>query len=232
MEEIQKINMREGKNKDNSIEREERQKQILALLNQPWLLLKKGGALGINGVKLFFRVLMFFSISNIILFNYATIRLFSTDFTFIKILVVLLVLLIGIVATVYSAYKTYQFVIIDTLRVIYESQVSFFQKISELVIDKVETALKGKVNLSANQLQNTLDFVKIIDSKFQNTPKVLKKGALLVLNRIPFVDMIIDLKESIQKGKKMEASVKLFDKMGLYQYPYLEKITQIGYGGC
>jgi hypothetical protein len=44
--------------------------------------------------------------------------------------------------------------------------------------------------------------------------------------------MIIDLKESIQKGKKMEASVKLFDKMGLYQYPYLEKITQIGYGGC
>jgi hypothetical protein len=170
MEEIQKINIREGKNKDNSIEREERQKQILALLNQPWLLLKKGGALGINGVKLFFRVLMFFSISNIILFNYATIRLFSTDFTFIKILVVLLVLLIGIVATVYSAYKTYQFVIIDTLRVIYESQVFFFQKISELVIDKVETALKGKVNLSANQLQNTLDFVKIIDSKFQKTP--------------------------------------------------------------
>ena len=41
----------------------------------------------------------------------------------------------------------------------------------------------------------------------------MKKGALLVLNRIPFVDMIIDLKESIQKGKKMEASVKLFDKM-------------------
>ncbi|NHN25996.1 hypothetical protein FIA58_009950 [Flavobacterium jejuense] len=198
---------------DNLPENEEKNNKLLELLNKPWRLIKEGGKLGVNGVKRFLTVLFLFALSNTILFFYAISRLLSTDFEFTKIVIILLVLLIGLGITIYSAYRTYQYVIIDTMRVIYENLSSFFQKISELIIDKVENLFQGKVNLTDNQLKNALDFGKMVNSKYQKTPKFLRKGIILILNKIPFVGMLIDLKEDISKNNKLEASTKLYNKM-------------------
>ncbi|WP_375237874.1 hypothetical protein [Aurantibacter sp.] len=99
------------------------------------------------------------------------------------------------------------------MRVIYENLSSFFKKISELVIDKAEGLFQGKIDLSDNQLTKALDFGKIVNSKYQKTPAFLRKGIILILNKIPFVGMLIDLKEDIVKGNKIEASTKLYSKM-------------------
>ena len=198
---------------DNLPENEENNNRLLELLNHPWRLIKEGGKLGVNGVKRFFTVLFLFAFSNTILFFYSISRLFSTNFEFLKIVFVLLVLIIGLGVTIYSAYRTYQYVIIDTMRVIYENLSSFFHKISELIIDKVENLFQGKVDLTDNQLTKALDFGKMVNSKYQKTPKFLRKGIILILNRIPFVGMLIDLKQEISQGNKVEASTKLYNKM-------------------
>jgi len=198
---------------DNIPENEGNNNKLLQLLNHPWRLIKEGGKLGVNGVKRFFTVLFLFSISNTILFFYSISRLFSTDFEFSKIFFVFLVLIIGLGITIYSSYRTYQYVIIDTIRVIYENLSSFFKKISELIIDKSEGLFQSKVDLSDNELKKALDFGKIVNSKYQKIPKFLRKGIILILNKIPFVGMLIDLKEEISKGNKLEASTKLYNKM-------------------
>ncbi len=96
---------------------------------------------------------------------------------------------------------------------IYENLSSFFHKISELIIDKVEVLFQGKIDLTDNQLTKALDFGKMVNSKYPKTPKFLRKGIILILNKIPFVGMLIDLKEEILKGNKIEASNKLYNKM-------------------
>ncbi|AUC75531.1 hypothetical protein [Olleya sp. Bg11-27] len=198
---------------DNVPENEEKNNKLLELLDHPWQLIKEGGKLGVNGVKRFFTVLFLFSVSNTFLFLYSINRLFSTDFEFRKLLVVCFVLIIGLSLTIYSAYRTYHYVVIDTIRVIYENLSSFFQKISQLIIDKVEHLFQGKVDLSDTKLTKALDFGTMVNSKYQKTPKFLRKGIVLILNKIPFFGMLTDLKEDISKGNKVEASTKLYNKM-------------------
>lgn len=201
---------------NNQPENDEKNYKVFELLNHPWRLIKEGGKLGINGIKRFFTVLFLFAISNTILFFFAIGRLFVTNFEFYKIAIAFLVLIIGVVITVYAAYRTYQYVIIDTMRVIYENLSSFFQKISVLIIDKAENLFQGKINLTDNQLTKAVDFGKLVKSKYQKTPKFLQKGIILILNRIPFAGMLIDLKEDIVKGNKAEASAKLYSKMNIF----------------
>ena len=198
---------------ENLPQNEENNSKLLELLDRPWRLIKEGGKLGVKGVKRFFTILFLFAFSNTILFLYAVVRLFSTDFQFVKVFYILLVLLIGLALTIYASYRTYQYVIIDTIRVVYENLSSFFHKISELIIDRVEGLFQGKVDLTNNQLTKALDFGKLVNSKFQRTPKFLRKGIILILNKIPFVGMLMDLKEEIMKGNKIEASAKLYHKM-------------------
>lgn len=53
----------------------------------------------------------------------------------------------------------------------------------------------------------------MINSRYQKAPSFLKKGIILILNRIPFAAMLLDLQDDILNGKKVEASKKLYIKM-------------------
>jgi len=198
---------------DNLPENEENNNKLLQLLHHPWRLIKEGGKLGVKGVRRFFAVLFLFSLTNTILFFYSISRLFSTEFEFNKILFVLLVLLLGLAITIYSAYRTYQFVIIDTMRVIYENLSSFFQKISERIVDKAESKFKGQVDLTKDQVAKALDLGKMVNSRYQSAPGFLRRGILMILKRVPFAGMLMDLKDEISQGNKAEASAKLYTKM-------------------
>lgn len=198
---------------DNLPENEKNNTKLIELLDHPWKLIKEGSKLGINGVKRFFTVLFLFTLSNSILFVYSIIRLIKTDFEYSKIIFVLLVLLIGVGITIYSAYRTYQYVVIDTLSVIYKNLESLFKKITEMIIDQVEKLIKGKVNLTDTQLTKAIDFGKMINSNYKKMPRFLRKGIILILNRLPIVGMVSNLKTDIISGNKLEASTKLYNKI-------------------
>jgi hypothetical protein len=123
--------------------------------------------------------------------------------------------------TIYAAYRTYHYVIIDTLRVIYENLSSLFKKIAALIIDKVAGLFERKKEVSEDQLTKALDFKKMVNSKFQIVPNFLRKGIIRILYKIPFVGMILEVKDDIKKGNKAEASVKLYTKMDNFITEYI-----------
>jgi hypothetical protein len=167
----------------------------------------------VHGAKRFFSVLFLFSLSNTVLFLFAIVRAFSTDFAFSKLLYLFLVLVIGICFTIYAAYRTYQYVVIDTMRVVYGDLAPYFQKVSEHLVDKVAGTIQGKVGLSDEQLTKAMDLGNLINSKFTGTPRFLRKGIVLILKRIPIAGMLLDLKEELSMGNKQAVSAKLYTQV-------------------
>lgn len=199
----------------NVTESTEKNKRLLQLLDKsnPWPLIREGGKLGVNGVKRFFTIVFLFSITNTLLFFYAIAQLVSNGFALGKVFFLLLVLLVGVGFTIYAAYRTYEYVVIDTMRVIYENLTSFFQKICLTIVEKAASLIKSKTNLTDDQLTKALDFGKMVNEKYKKTPKFLRKGAILLLKRIPLVSMLIALKNAITSENKLEASQKLYNKI-------------------
>lgn len=193
------------------------------LENNSWKLLVEGGKLGVKGVKRFFTIVLLFVFTNLILFTYAISRVYITGIDTNKVLFVLLTLGIGLGVTIYAWYQTYQFVIIETIRAVYDHLSVYFKKISDHIIDRVEPLFLGKAEVSNNQISKALDFGNLINSKFKKIPKLLRRGIIYILNQVPLVDIIIDLREDIQNGDKEEASSKLFEEIN-------EFITDIIFG--
>ncbi|MCB9245855.1 MAG: hypothetical protein H6606_05440 [Flavobacteriales bacterium] len=198
---------------DDLPESEENNSKLFALLDHPRRLLKEGRKQGVHGVKRFFSVLFLFGITNTLLLFYSIIRLISLPFEFNKLLFVLLILIIGLGFTFISAYRTYQYVVLDTMRVIYGNLSSFFYRISELLIDKAENVFKGKADLTDSQITKVLDLGNLLNARFQRMPRFMREGITMILDRIPFVGMLMDLKEDVLNGNKSEASAKLYGKM-------------------
>ena len=198
---------------DKSAQNEEEESQFLELLSHPWKLIKGGGKLGIKGVKHFLTVFFLFTTVNTILFCYAINRLFVVDFTVNKIPFVLLVLALGLLVIIYAVRQAYQYIIIDTIRVIYENLSSLFHKIAEYIIDTVENLFGVDVDLDEKKLVTALDFGVLIANSYDKIPKFLIKGIVAILDKVPFVGMLLDLQEDLMKGNKFDASKKLYNKM-------------------
>lgn len=199
-----------------SIEDLEKNGKLLALIKQPWKLIREGGKLGVKGVKRFVINVFLFAVTNLILLFYAVSRMVSTHFAVSKIFIVLVVLILGCAITFQAATKTYRYVMIDTIRVIYGSLTTFFRKLSDRIIEKAEPVFKGKVSATNEQLMKALDYGKMVQITFRKSPKFLRKAVVLVLNRIPFAGFLTDLHGEINRGNKTEAGKKLYLKMDGY----------------
>ena len=198
---------------DNTSEKQENAQQLLSLLDSPWQLVKNGGKYGVSSVKRFFIVLFLFGVCNTLLFFYAVVRLFSSGFTFGKLLFVFLVLIIGIAVTVWASYRTYQYIVVDTIRVIYENLSSLFKKLTDLLVDKAEGVFDGNVNLSNQEFSKVIDVKETVYQTYDILPGFLKKGVVLILTKIPIVELLTELKGDITSGNKTTASSKLYNKL-------------------
>lgn len=197
----------------NHPENEKKHEKLIQLLHQPWRLIKEGGELGVTGVKRFFTILFLFAFSNTALFFFAVTRLIATDFEFGKLIYILLVLALGIGITVHAGYRAYNYVIIDTIRVIYENLTPFFKKMSAMIVDRIEARIKGKKEVSEDEFKKVLDFGQMVNTQFKKTPKFLRNGLIVILKKIPFAKMLNNIKADILSGDKAKASELLYSKM-------------------
>lgn len=188
-------------------------KKIIKLLDHPWQLITQGGKLGINGVKRFFSILFLFVTVNILLFFFCLYRFFVTDFTFTKLGMVFFVLIIGILITIHAMYRTYRYVLVNAIQVIYENMTPFFYKIVEDLIHKTEKAFEEKIDIKSSHFAKSIDFSKTIHNKYKKSPRLLRKGILLILKRIPFSSLLLEMREDVISGNKQQACEKLFGKM-------------------
>ncbi|MFK8103286.1 MAG: hypothetical protein AB8G15_12200 [Saprospiraceae bacterium] len=197
----------------NTNENEENNYELFRLLEHPWRLILEGGKYGVHSVKRFFGIVFLFAFVNTILFLFGVVKLFLGGLLMDKVPYLGLVLLLGLAATAYVAYRMYQFVILDTLRVIYKNLTGLFQKLSSIVVDKVADLWQGKKELSGTAVAATIDFNEIFQNQFDKLPNFLRKALLKVLNKIPLVGMLTALQDDLVQGKKEKVSAELYQRI-------------------
>lgn len=197
----------------NTEENVETNNKLLEILDKPYKLILQGGKHGVKGVKRFFSVVFLFLFANICMVIYAINRIITTGFGFGKTFMLVVVFLAGIGFTIYAGYRTYQYVVIDTIRVIYENSSSLFKRISDLIISSVEKVFTGKKEVNQSDIKKALNFSKMIHQKYQKVPRFIRKGIIMVLKKVPFVSMLVNLQEDISAGNNSIASAKLYTKI-------------------
>ncbi|OJJ17553.1 hypothetical protein BKI52_27205 [marine bacterium AO1-C] len=198
---------------ENSSVNEGNNQRLLELVSSPWQLIKEGGKLGVKGIKRFFGLLFLFGTINGLLLLVAVVKLLLNEINRNNLIGLGLVALVGVVALYYTAYRAYQYVLLDTIRVIYENLAPFFQKVCSIIVDKTEKLFTSKNSLNNSTLAKTIDFSKLVYEQFQKTPKFIRGGIVMVLEKIPFTGMLMEFKDDISEGRKEDASQKLFQKM-------------------
>ena len=102
------------------------------------------------------------------------------------------------------------------LQLIYESSSTIFQKISEFIVEEFQNISIQTTNISNSKLSSFLKLGILVNSKFEKSPKILRNGIILILNRIPFASMVTDLNLISTTASKEEATVKLFQRMDTF----------------
>ena len=171
--------------------------------------IKESGKFGINAIFSTLTTVLLFSIVNIAIFIYAIYNGFDNH----KTLFIFIVALIGFLFTFIAGYKMYRYILINAFSSIYKHIAPFFQKISAFVVDKSEDLLNGKTNLKNKKNSKSIDVKKMLNDKYTKVPGFIKFGMTFIINSIPFVEMLGDLKEEMDDDNKEIASQKLFGKM-------------------
>ena len=129
---------------------------------------------------------------------------------------IFIVAIIGFIFTIIATYKMYRYNLIKGFSSVYKHISPFFQKISAFVVHKSEDLLNGKTNLKNNKNSKAIDVKKMLNESYDKVPGFLKFGMTFIINRIPFVEMLTDLKEEMNENDKEAASKKLYGKMDNY----------------
>ncbi len=187
-------------------------KQFSSFLNNPKKLLVQGGKFGIGGAFKMVGMILLFSIVNIILFFYAMVNGFESN----KTMYFGIVILLGFLFTIIAGYKTYRYIIVNAFRGIYQHIQPFITKISASVVAKSEHLLNGKTNLKNSKNTKAIDIGSLLNEHYDKVPGFLKMGMTFIINRIPFVELLSDLKEDMDDENLDIASAKLNGKMDDY----------------
>lgn len=191
----------------------EKNASLLELLNHPLELLRNGSKFGITGFKRLLTNGFLFGASNLVLFLYAIYRTFATELAGSHFGYVILVLLIGIGFTAYAISLTYKYIVINVLSAVYENSTSLLQRATTGIIDRVDGMLDGTKEMTDAQVQKAVNVGSIVNDKYAKAPRILKKGITMVLNRIPLVGMLMDVKEDLVAGNKTTANDKLYNNI-------------------
>jgi len=192
------------------VEGEGQDKGLIDLLHSPWKLIKKGGKAGFKGVKRLITIVFVFGATNAVLFFYTLKKIFEVGFEFGNLKYLFLVVLVNIGATIFAGYQAYQFVVVDALGIVYKNSSSFFQRISRSIADKAGGIFQGDKNISSKNLSKSLDVGSFLKAKYDKLPKILVWGINLALSRVPFMDVIMDLKDDIVNESSDDAGDKLY----------------------
>ena len=191
--------------------------------NRPSLksILKLTAQIGISGSKIMLFVFFTFGFINLGWTIYAILRLFTLEFTWMNIGVLVLVVLLGVGFTLLACYFTYRYIILLSIKKVYDMTLEQRSKISEDIIRRVESTFKERAELSQAQLGMAVSWSQTVYRYYQAVPVFFQSGITQYLNRIPMTSFIIEVKEDIIVGNRSLAAEKL---RGLMDNFFEEKI--------
>jgi len=124
--------------------------------------------------------------------------------------------------TAYASYRAYQYVIMDTIRVIYGGLEDTLKKIASYVVDKAEILMKNN-KISDKNLTKALDLSIYVNTTYMRLPSFLRKQLIFILKKVPYIGMLVDLRENIIEGNKDDASLELYKRTNSFVYDNIFK---------
>jgi F0F1-type ATP synthase assembly protein I len=198
-----------SENIESSIELEEQEpSKIYKIFRSPIKLLKSAGNAGKDGISEILKVAFSFGIINAVLVIYALIQLFTHEYANSHVLFFLVVLIIAVASSTFAVFRTYKAAIVNASVTILVNTLGVFKKLSVAIIDLVSDK-DTEVELSSGRVMKAVDIGKVVQQKFSDAPKLLKRVVLFVLKRIPWVNYVADLGLDIKSGNKQIAATKL-----------------------
>jgi len=178
-------------------------------------LLSTTGKFGLKGAKYFSGVFVLFGLLNIIFFSISIFKLKVIESMPLYITGVVLVFLIGVGLTALAGYFTYKYLIIDGLKHAYKQMSPFFRKLSGKIVEQ-----SGKVvdnNIKKEHREKALNIGNMISEIYgRKVPRYVRRGISFIVNRIPYSDLILNIRDTIQNGDKDEASNLLYNEIDNY----------------
>ena len=179
--------------------------------------LSKAKKYGIKSTKYFTLTIFLTGLLNTIFLIISIIKFQTIESTAQYLISLLTVLVIGILITIAGLYLTYKYLLIDGIKVIYESLTPFFQRLSSLLIDKTSDLIANKTNIGDQHIEKAFKTGNIIAEVYGNkTPKLVKKGASLIVKQLPFTELIGEAKNCLKDRDKEKASDLLFVQIDNY----------------
>lgn len=208
-----------GEEKPFSIEvdipeiKDEKVKRLIGLMDKPYLLLVQGAGTGLVAARKVLFLLFLFFLCNFFLSIYGIYRFFVNDAIISHLPWVLGVVLVGFIGTALAAYKGYQYALLGAIQLCYNAMNGVFHQLSTFIVKKAAEIMKTGSNAEDKNLAHALNIADMVNQRFKKLPRLLRKGIIMVLKRVPILGMLTDLRGDIVQGNTEVASKKLFTKI-------------------
>lgn len=166
------------------------------------------GKFGLKGAKYFVLTILLFGGVNLITFITAIYKFVGLEKTTNEIILFIAVFIVGSIMSVLSCYLTYKYLLVDGIHFIYKQLEPLVRKVCSVVMNKVGTKATEKDNeTKMDKVFNTQDLIE--DVYGNKVPRPVKWGIAFVLDKIPFVSLLTDMKDA-RKNDTPEVAAEYF----------------------
>ncbi len=183
--------------------------ELWGMFGKPLKLLANSGKAGLKAVKSFALILVMMIVSNVIFLSLALFKYFSEDTPTNAISWVVICLLIGFACTAFAAYRGYQFLVIEVMNQLYKSMRGIFEKLSDTVVEKTSILMQKKEEIGPEEFNKEISLIAIVKEKYSKTPRLFRRGLVLLLSRVPLFPYIQAVHNDIAANRNEVATKKL-----------------------
>lgn len=195
---------------------------LFSILDKPWKLVAQGSRFGLNGAKFFIKVLVTFLVMNVLIVFYSLYEII-VNFEYNKLLYLILIIIIAIGFISYAMKKAYQYVTSEVLKLLYKNLSVLFKSFCSILVEEIGKSIKKNPNRSKIDFSKTLNITSMINDNFEQTPKLLKKGLILLIGRVPFLSIVTEHFEIFMQGDSEQMNIKMYGKADSFINEFLTK---------
>lgn len=174
---------------------------IFQRLKSPWQLLRSNSlGLKIRYQPAFWLIFAVFSI-NILCFTVGIFRFFQVGMNIKNPTCWIFSLLFGVLVVIWTLRQVYQYMMMELFKTVYTSITQLIQEVSAKLVQGAEELFLQKSNLSAEQLEKALQLPQLLQTQYAQLPNFLGNIIIFLLSNLPFVDLLLDLREQIINDK-------------------------------
>lgn len=186
------------------------------MFGKPLKLLSNSGKAGLRAVKNFALILALMVVSNFVFIALSLYKYFAGDAPVGAIGWVFICVLIGVACTAFAAYRGYQFLIIEVMHQLYKSMRGIFEKLSLDLVDKTASLMQKKEEVGQEEFNKEISITALVKEKYSKTPRLFRRGLLLLLNRVPLFPFIQEIHGEILAERKDTAAKKLHNSLDVF----------------